>query len=1081
MNVSSSDNANGIVANTQGEDVYPYGHLYSSGGVESYWGSAGSPDFVAFTGSSNFVVSQTDEAAPVGGSQSNNTATTQMGKISGEHMGDPNGDALASQNSHLNYAAIVNSMNGNYSPYGDAAHNFNYQSEEEFVHEGRANHVDDYNEVHPEMKSPPVEATQKRKTYAEGMDMYGPTSKMRKGVNCSYPVEETHHGEKNNLYRNNSQWKAREGGPLYHRESSGLYKGAFKKWEGNQHDSRERKEAGEGEDERHNMVDRKRFVSKWDNNDEGDNNQHGAPRGEKTYYDDFRGNYLGRGGSNQYGRGRPSQFSRGRASQYGRGRPTQYGRGRPSHVERGGRSSHYDAGGRSTHYEHGRASQQDYDESSQRHPERPNRYGHSGPNRSDHHGYDQHSQYDRGRPSQYDRGRPSQYDRGRPSQYDRGRPSQYDRGRPSQYGHDRPDQYSRDGPPQHGSNRSTQDDHDRFGKYNGDQPNHYGHSGPSQYNPNRSNQYDRDGATQHERGRTDQYERGQSNQYDRGQTNQYDRGQSNQYNPNKPTHYDRGQSNQYDRDQSSQQDRAQSNQYNRCQYDRGQPNQQERGQRNEAGGNREAYRGKKFKCNIFDEECYIIECKSYGSEEMELPGPLSSMEDLSTICGDNLYRNICEKGYSQMTIVQKYSIPIIKNKMNLIASSQTGSGKTFSFLCPVVTNLMRDNDTLRPHFPGAYACVSPLGLVLCPTRELVLQILNEVTMANYEGVNSLTKNMGLVCMAFYGGETMKDQIVQINERQADVIVSTPGRLLDLMNSCKVSLSFVKYLIFDEADEMISLGLKEQMDAILFEKDLCANDARQTILFTATFSESLREDIEKFMATPYVFLNITQKREVRNSIRQIVKYVPAKCKQDELLKDLTTLQGQAIIFVELRSSINYIFSALKSNGYDVNYLHGKMNQVSYGPSGLPLRWVVGGDDGVVGGDDDVVGGDDDVVGGDDDVVGGDDDVVTNGERLNARARRQAVFQQFRDKEFQILIATSIAARGLDFPDLELVINYDLPAEFEQYMHRIGRTGRIGKTGLAINYFNSSNRKIIDKLIDHLKKHDQTVPQWLLNFS
>lgn len=99
-------------------------------------------------------------------------------------------------------------------------------------------------------------------------------------------------------------------------------------------------------------------------------------------------------------------------------------------------------------------------------------------------------------------------------------------------------------------------------------------------------------------------------------------------------------------------------------------------------------------------------------------------------------------------------------------------------------------------------------------------------------------------------------------------MSTPGRLLDLMNSCKVSLSFVKYLIFDEADEMISLGLKEQMDAILFEKDLCANDARQTILFTATFSESLREDIEKFMATPYVFLNITQKREVRNSIRQV---------------------------------------------------------------------------------------------------------------------------------------------------------------------------------------------------------------------
>ncbi|GAW80015.1 RNA helicase [Plasmodium gonderi] len=387
----------------------------------------------------------------------------------------------------------------------------------------------------------------------------------------------------------------------------------------------------------------------------------------------------------------------------------------------------------------------------------------------------------------------------------------------------------------------------------------------------------------------------------------------------------------------------------------------------------------------------------------------------NTICDDILYKNVFEKGYNQMTIVQKYSIPIIKNKMNLIASSQTGSGKTFSFLCPVISNLKKDNDTLRPHFPGAYACISPLGLVLCPTRELVIQIQNEI--------NSLTKNMDLVCMAFYGGETMKDQIVRINERQADIIVSTPGRLLDLMNSCKVSLSFIKCLIFDEADEMISLGLKEQMDEIIFQKDLCPNDARQTILFTATLSDSLREELEKFVDTPYVFLNIMQKKEVQNSIKQIVKYIPEKSKLNELLRDVKTLQGQAIIFVELRTSINNIFIALKSKGYDVNYLHGKMNQ----------------------------------------------------------ARRQAVFEQFRNKEFQILIATSIAARGLDFPDLELVINYDLPAEFDQYMHRIGRTGRIGKMGLAINYFNSSNKKIIDKLIDHLKKYNQIIPQWLLKFT
>ncbi|SBT32983.1 RNA helicase, putative [Plasmodium ovale wallikeri] len=400
---------------------------------------------------------------------------------------------------------------------------------------------------------------------------------------------------------------------------------------------------------------------------------------------------------------------------------------------------------------------------------------------------------------------------------------------------------------------------------------------------------------------------------------------------------------------------------------------------------------KKYECNIFDDECYFVKCKIYGEEKIEVPEPLNFMEDLSEICGEMLYKNICVKGYSQMTTVQKYSIPIIKKKINLIASSQTGSGKTFSFLCPVISNIKKDNEILRPHFPGAYACISPLCLVLCPTRELVIQIQNE--------------------------------IVQINERQADVVVSTPGRLLDLLNNCKVSLSFVRYLIFDEADEMISLGLKNQMNEIIFEKDLCSGESRQTIFFTATLSDDLREDIEKFMATPYVYLQIKQKRDVKNSVKQIVKYVPMKSKLNELFRDVRTLQGQAIVFVELRNSINHIFSFLKSKGFEVNYLHGKMSQV----------------------------------------------------------RRQTVFEQFRDKSFQILIATSIAARGLDFPDLELVINYDLPSEFDQYMHRIGRTGRIGKSGIAINYVNSSNRKIIDKLIEHLKKYDQVVPNWLLNFN
>ncbi|SCN45151.1 DEAD/DEAH box helicase, putative [Plasmodium malariae] len=507
-------------------------------------------------------------------------------------------------------------------------------------------------------------------------------------------------------------------------------------------------------------------------------------------------------------------------------------------------------------------------------------------------------------------------------------------------------------------------------------------------------QYDDRQHMQYDDKRHMQYDDRRHMQYDDRRHVQYDDRRHMQYSDERHTHYNEGQTDRHD---NMILNKYADNRF--IQYDEKSMNKVD----------------KKYECNIFDDECYFVQCRSYGKEKIVIPSPLSSLEDLSTLCGDILYKNICMKGYNQMTTVQKYSIPIIKKKMNLIASSQTGSGKTFSFLCPIISNLKKDNEILRPHFPGAYACISPLCLVLCPTRELVIQIQKEV--------NSLTKGMDIVCMAFYGGETMKDQIVQINERQAEIIVSTPGRLLDLLNNCKVSLSFIKYLIFDEADEMISLGLKNQMDEIIFQKDLCPSETRQTIFFTATLSDNLRDDIEKFIATPYIYLNIKQKKDVKNSIKQIVKYVPVKSKLNELFRDIRTLQGQAIIFVELRTSINHIFNFLKSKGFNVNYLHGKMNQ----------------------------------------------------------ARRELVFEKFRNKSFQILIATSIAARGLDFPDLELVINYDLPSEFEQYMHRIGRTGRIGKTGIAINYFNSSNKKIIDKLIEHLKKHDQIVPNWLLNFN
>lgn len=578
MDVGSKDNAHGIVANTMGEDVYhPYSYLYPNGGVESYCEPGGNPNFVAIPGRSNFVVSRMDEATITVGNHSNNTGTVQIGEPSGEQMLHPHEDALASENSNFNYIDIVNSMGGNYEPNGAVAQIFNYQSEEEFVHEGNAYDEDGCSETNSEMKNPPAQTTPKRRTYPQNMDTCGPARKMRKGVNSSYPMEETHNNnEKNNfkerkynLYRNNPHWKATEENPLYQRERPGLYKGAFKKWEGNQINSRQGKKAGGGQDERYNVVDKKLFLSKWDKVDEENNNHHDGPRGEACY-DDSRGIYLGRGGSSQFtrerasqfGRGRPSQsvrggpsqFTRGRASQYGRGRPTQYGRGRPSHVDRGGRSNHCEYGrfrqqnhDRSSQYDPDRLNPYGKDPMGQYHPDRSNKYdtgrmnlyGHNGPN---HHGYDQSSLHDPDKSERYE------YDHGRSSQCDHDGMNKYELDRLSKYDADKSSQY--------GSNRSTQDDFDRLSKYSTDQLNQYAYNRPSQYNPNRRNQYSRDGAIE-----------------------------------------------------------CQGGQYSR-------------GHRNEPEEKGDTYLGQKYKCNIFNEECYIIECKCYGSEEMEVPGPLSTMEDL---------------------------------------------------------------------------------------------------------------------------------------------------------------------------------------------------------------------------------------------------------------------------------------------------------------------------------------------------------------------------------------------------------------------------------------------------------------------
>lgn len=326
-----------------------------------------------------------------------------------------------------------------------------------------------------------------------------------------------------------------------------------------------------------------------------------------------------------------------------------------------------------------------------------------------------------------------------------------------------------------------------------------------------------------------------------------------------------------------------------------------------------------------------------------------------------------EMGYENPMPVQEEVIPYLLGENNdVVALAQTGTGKTAAFGLPLLQQIDVKNRV-------------PQSLILCPTRELCLQIAGDL--------NDYSKYIdGLKVLPVYGGSSIDSQIRSL-KRGVHIIVATPGRLLDLMERKTVSLSTVHNIVMDEADEMLNMGFTDSINAILAD----VPKERNTLLFSATMSPEIARISKNYLQNAKE-ITIGRKNESTSNVKHVAYTVQAKDKYAALKRIVDYYpQIYGIIFCRTRKETQEIADKLMQEGYNADSLHGELSQ----------------------------------------------------------AQRDAVMQKFRIRNLQLLVATDVAARGLDVDDLTHVINYGLPDEVESYTHRRGRTGRAGKTGISIS--------------------------------
>ncbi|KAJ3994273.1 P-loop containing nucleoside triphosphate hydrolase protein [Lentinula boryana] len=398
----------------------------------------------------------------------------------------------------------------------------------------------------------------------------------------------------------------------------------------------------------------------------------------------------------------------------------------------------------------------------------------------------------------------------------------------------------------------------------------------------------------------------------------------------------------------------------------------------------------------------------------DVPEPVTSFT--SPPLDPVLLENIGYARYTTPTPVQKYSIPIVANGRDLMACAQTGSGKTGGFLFPILSASFSMGPRAVAGESNGYGGrrrATPTALILAPTRELVSQIHDEARKFAYRS--------WVRPAVVYGGADISQQI-RLIERGCDLLTATPGRLVDLIERGKISLANIKYLVLDEADRMLDMGFEPQIRRIVQGEDMPGVNERQTLMFSATFPRDIQILAKDFLKD-YVFLSVGRVGSTSENITQKIEYVEDNDKRSVLLDILNSHSaegvGLTLVFVETKRMADMLSDFLIQNQWHATSIHGDRTQ----------------------------------------------------------RERETALQTFRNGHTPIMVATAVAARGLDIPNVTHVVNYDLPSDIDDYVHRIGRTGRAGNTGVSTAFYNKGNKNIVKELVELLREANQEIPNWL----
>lgn len=396
---------------------------------------------------------------------------------------------------------------------------------------------------------------------------------------------------------------------------------------------------------------------------------------------------------------------------------------------------------------------------------------------------------------------------------------------------------------------------------------------------------------------------------------------------------------------------------------------------------------------------------------MEVPKHITSFQESGL--REILISNLTNCHYTTPTPIQKYAIPIIMNGKDMIASAQTGSGKTAAFVLPILNSLISEPSELVVD----YNHCEPQVLILAPSRELAIQICEVTT--------KLSKYTSIRCELLYGGTATYHQKEKIL-RGVHIIVATPGRLIDFVNRGLITFSSLRFFVLDEADRMLDMGFSLDIERILTDNTMVSSAERSTIMFSATLPTNVQQIAKSYLKSDYISVAVGEIggacKDVTQTFIEVNKFSKKKALV-AMLNETNDCQG-TIVFVEQKRQADFIAAFLSELNYPTTSIHG--------------------------------------------------------DRL--QPEREKALRDFKTKKMKILVATAVAARGLDITGVTTVVNFDLPKTIEEYVHRIGRTGRLGNAGRAVSFYDPTNDSpMAPFLVNTLKLADQDIPEFLSQYS